>query len=201
MLKHPIATRTHVEPIEIAADGSIIVPPGDLDFLNGWKPTTEAAGKDVAESKRICKAINALMSQCWFNARRAIVKLDDYAEASYVEAWASVEYMPIEHGWIVRNGVIIDPTLPGDEMTYFPGLEFCGRAGIASFLNTPKGKKHKRTPFFHAFGWGGMQSPLSNRAMSKQWLCSRKSILGVSHEDYQQPTIVEPAREADDHRN
>jgi hypothetical protein len=130
------------------------------DFLQGWKPTTTAKTKEVEESRRVGKAIKAIPKQCWFNARKAIQKLDEYAGASLVEGWALIRgVMPIEHGWIARNGFIIDPTLPDDEMVYYPGLEFRGRAEIEHFLSIPQGKKCKKTPFFFAFGWGGMLSP------------------------------------------
>jgi hypothetical protein len=46
-----------------------------------------------------------------------------------------------------------------ETMSYFAGLEFQGRTGIEEFLSTPEGKKCKRSPFFYAFGWGGMKSP------------------------------------------
>jgi len=137
----------------------------DLDdltykFQYGWKPTSVATTKDIHESRRVGKAIRAISKQCWFNARKVILKSDDYAEASYIEGWALLACgFPIEHGWVVRSDKIIDPTLPDEGMTYYPGLEFRGRAEINGFLTTPEGKKCKRSPFFFAFGWGGMQSP------------------------------------------
>jgi hypothetical protein len=127
-------------------------------LLSGWQPTTLATMKDYAESARVSRKIRAGMSQCWFNARKAVMKLEDYANASYIEGWA-VFHLAVEHGWIVHNGKIIDPTLPDREGVYFPGLEFRGRQGIETFLATKEGKKCKRSPFFYAFGWGGMESP------------------------------------------
>jgi hypothetical protein len=70
----------------------------------------------------------------------------------------------IEHGWVVRNGKVIDPTLPDRNFAYFAGLEFQGRQGIQEFLQTPSGKKHKNDPFFLAFDWGGRKSPGYMRA-------------------------------------
>lgn len=137
----------------------------DEEFVLGWQPTSTATEKDLAESRRIAMAVKAVPSQCWFNARKAVLRLDDYAEASYVEGWAMVGgVLEIEHGWVVRGGRIIDPTLPEDHITYFAGLEFRGRAGIEEFLTTPQGKRCKNTPFFCAFGWGGHKSPSFARA-------------------------------------
>jgi hypothetical protein len=144
-----------LEPIHIGPDGTIVDrrSPEEIAFLHGWQPSSHATTKDVEESRRVRKAITALPKQCWFNARRAILKLKDYAEASLIEGWAIIGGgMPIEHGWIVRDGLIIDPTLPTDPIEYFPGLEFRGRAEIVGFLKTPEGKKCKKTPFFYAFG-------------------------------------------------
>jgi hypothetical protein len=123
------------------------------------------AQKDHAESKRVCRAIRAKLTQCWFNARKAIQRLDDYAEASYVEGWVVNEGGSlIEHGWIVSNGKVIDPTLPEAVAAYFPGLEFKGRSGIAEFLKTPRGKIHTKEPFHCGFGWGGKDSPSYQQA-------------------------------------
>jgi len=176
MHKNPNAIEAHIEPLEIADEGSIVAPLGDIDFLHGWQPTSVATGKDLAESQRTAKAIKAPAQQCWFNARKAIFKLEDYTEASYVEGWASCKGMPIEHGWIIRNGAVIDPTLPADDIIYFPGLEFPGRTGIEAFLATKEGKKCKRSPFFYAFGWGGMLSPTFRKCYEQAM-----ALLGKNH--------------------
>jgi hypothetical protein len=100
------------------------------------------------------------MKQCWFNARKVVMKLAEYAEASYVEGWAvSPEGAIYEHGWVVRDGKVIDTTLPDNDWVYSGGLEFKGRKEIEEFLQTPLGKKHKKDPFLYAFGWGGCESP------------------------------------------
>ena len=93
-------------------------------------------------------------------------KLDDYADALYVEGIACLNgYTPIEHGWVVRrDGSVIDPTFPAASGVYLPGLEFRGRSGIEVFLATSRGRKCRRSPFFYAFGWGGEHSPGMCRA-------------------------------------
>ncbi|WP_145275507.1 hypothetical protein [Tautonia plasticadhaerens] len=135
-------------------------------FYEGWQPLARPHLKDEAASRRLRSRIKAKPKLCWFNARKAIQKLDEYADASYVEGHIVLKdgFGPIEHGWIVRDGVIIDPTLPDSVGAYYPGLEFAGRSGIEEFLATPQGKACKRSPFFFAFGWGGMLSPGYRRA-------------------------------------
>lgn len=61
--------------------------------------------------------IRAVPRLCWLSARKVILKLDDYAEATYVEGWAfACHGMVIEHGWVVRDGLIVDPTLPDSRL-------------------------------------------------------------------------------------
>lgn len=137
--------------------------PEEQAFFQGWQPMMQATGKDFTESARVGRGIRAVPKRCWFNARRAVMQMADYADASYIEGWIVVPNMPFEHGWIVMDGRIIDPTLPNNPGVYFPGLEFQGRAGIETFLATAEGKKCKKTPFFYAFGWAGMKSPSFRR--------------------------------------
>jgi hypothetical protein len=161
MKKRIHMTRIAIPPLVINADGTVRddVSDEDKEFLQGWQPTTVGTAKDHAESDRVGRAIRAVIKQCWFNCRRAILKLDELANASYIEGWAILRGFPIEHAWIVHQDKIIDPTLPADEGLYFPGLEFQGRLGINEFLATAQGKECKKSPFLYAFGWGGMLSP------------------------------------------
>lgn len=106
----------------------------DAVFFDGWQATSQAAEKDVHESKRVAKRIRAVQKGCWFNARKAILKLDDYADASLIEGWVfRIGATAIEHGWIVKDGKVIDPTLCEKPIVYFPGLEFRGRKEIKEF--------------------------------------------------------------------
>ena len=157
--------------IVIGADGRIVAPPVDAEragFNARWAPATRPSGVAAAESARLARRIRAVPKQCWFNARRAVLRLDDYADAGYVEGLAVTRQgLIIEHGWVVRGELIVDLTLPGLVAAYFAGLEFPGRAGIADFLATPLGLGRERSPFFHAFGMFGRESPSFARARAE----------------------------------
>ena len=145
------------------------LPPDEKEWCRGWPPSEPwPASKDVAESWRVRNRVHAVPKQCWFNARKTVLMLDEYADSSYVRGWAILKCgMPIEHGWVVRGDTIIDPTLPEMVTRYFPGLEFQGRSEIVKFLTTPRGKKCGRSPCFFAFGWGGMHHPGMRRALEE----------------------------------
>ena len=55
----------------------------------------------------------------------------------------------IEHGWIEANGELLDPTLPYDDLTYFPGLRWSGQEGIARAFRIPKDKGTDDLPFLY----------------------------------------------------
>ena len=170
-----IATKASSSTIVIGANGRIVAPPINAEragFHARWAPATRPSGIDAAESARLARRIRALPKQCWFNARRAVLRLDDYAGAGYVEGLSVTrEGLIIEHGWVVRSGLIVDPTLPGLVAAYFAGLEFPGREGIADFLATSLGRGRERSPFFHAFGWFGRESPSFARARADAMAC------------------------------
>ncbi len=162
------------QPITILADGTIAPErhtDEERDFFECWQPVSPATGKDEQESERIGRKIRAVPKRCWFNARKVIQKLDDFVGASYVEGYAVSKrgWPPLEHGWVVKDGQIIDPTLPHSVGAYFPGLEFIGRAGIEEFLSTSQGRKCRKSPFMYAFGWGGLESPSMARACKESY--------------------------------
>lgn len=143
--------KTNPSDISIAKD--------QTEWCQRWQPV-EPFATDVDRTESLRLHQRAIPKQCWFNARWVIQRLPEYHEASYVEGWAMDEIgMAFEHGWIVKGGKIVDPTLPTQVTVYFPGLEVKGRKGIEEFLATAAGRKCKRSPFFYAFGWGGMQHP------------------------------------------
>lgn len=128
-------------------------------ILSGWEPSLCPAKKDVAESQRTAELIRARPQECYFNARAVLRSLPDYSDAAYVEGFIVADCsIPIEHGWIVRNGTIVDPTLPTDAVAYFPGLEFRGRQEVRDFLQTEHGRTSNSHPFHLAFGLNGFMS-------------------------------------------
>jgi hypothetical protein len=82
-----------------------------------------------------------------------------------VGEWAVLEGgLAVEHGRVVRDGNVIDPAVPDDAAVYFPASEFRGPSGIEQFLRTPRGRKRKTDPLYHAFGRGGKHSPSCRQA-------------------------------------
>jgi hypothetical protein len=169
-----------IRPIIIDCAGNVVQDFTDeeREFYQRWQPTSAVTGKNEAESHRVARKVHAALKQCWFNARKAIRRLPEYANATYVEGWAVCNSgMTIEHGWIVKDGMVVDPTLPTGVFAYFPGLGFHGRAGIEEFLNTPQGRECKKSPFFFAFGWGGSYSPSFHKSQEDAMAFVRKTFL------------------------
>ena len=109
----------------------------------------------------VCKTrLERKAGQCYWNAVRAILNVDGYQDADYVEGIAVSEEGSIqEHGWVERAGEIIDPTWLFHRY-YFPGLRFAGREGVAKAIMTiPPGHMYWGLPLFYRFGWAGCDSP------------------------------------------
>ena len=88
--------------------------------------------KDVFESKRVRRLVRARAQQCYRNAFQVILHVPEYEDAEYVEGMAVESHgLALEHGWVEKDGTIIDPTLPANELAYFPGLRFKGLRGLA----------------------------------------------------------------------
>lgn len=128
--------------------------------------------KDIAESMRVADVVHAVGQQCYRNAFRVIKNVPEYSKADYVEGIATFDKGGlIEHGWIEKEGVVVDPTLPQDELVYFPGLRFTGREGLKRAMRIPKPKVTQEiVPLFYRFGWGGRDSP----AMLASWAAAAR---------------------------
>lgn len=137
-------------------------------LVDSHGPTLAPSGKDFEASRRAKRLISAVPTACWFNARRLIEVVDEFADAALIEGYVvSVEEGTyFEHGWVVHRGMIIDPTLPDEDYEYFAGLEFIGRDSIATFdrVSLHDCRRTRDDPFFHAFGWGGVESPHMTKA-------------------------------------
>ncbi len=115
--------------------------------------------KNVQKSLRLAKdkRANVKKQQCYYNAFKAIQYVPEYAEAVYVEGIGVFrEGLQIEHGWIECDGEIIDPTLPSEDLLYYPGLRCEGQLGISKIMVATKSCG---VPFFYSFGWGGRDLP------------------------------------------
>ena len=140
-------------------------------FLSGWEPTSKTEETDTLESERVARIVGSEPNQCYWNARKVIRALPDYAEAFYVEGFVVTHEGAIfEHGWIVKDGKIVDPTIL-DDTTYFPGLEFQGSDQIREFLDTEWGSRANGRPFHKAFGTGGLESPHFKEAFQQARHC------------------------------
>jgi hypothetical protein len=116
--------------------------------------------KDVGESKRVGKRVQSKGNQCYRNAFQVVSCVLGYANAEYVEGIVVDESgMALEHGWVEKDGMIVDPTMPKEELTYFPGLRFKGLAGLAEALRIPKLEGTDDLPIFSRYGLGGIESP------------------------------------------
>jgi len=119
--------------------------------------------KDVEESRRVQKNkdVRAQPGQCFANAYRTVMFLPKFGDATYVEGFAvTPSGLCMEHAWVERDGRIIDPTLPDDDLVYFGGLRFNGAAELESaMLTIPKRPGCEDLPILYRFGWGGKDSP------------------------------------------
>jgi hypothetical protein len=139
--------------------------------------------KNIAESKRLKKAIRAKPKQCYANAWRAIETQEEYRDATYVEGAAVRDHvLVLEHGWIVREGEIIDPTLPDGDLAYFPGLQFEGRKGLEGTWRIPGLlESGLKLPVFYRFGWGGVASPEFRNAMVAAYRFAGHDLVAESY--------------------
>ena len=121
--------------------------------------------KDQKESVRVKRLVRSNPKQCYLNAARVVLTIPEYADADYVEGLAVLaKVMVIEHGWVEKDDVIIDPPLPHDGLQYFPGLRFRGQRGLAEAMKIPKPERTQDDfPVFYRFGWGGIKAPISEK--------------------------------------
>ena len=116
--------------------------------------------KDKTESARVRRLVRAKPRQCFRNAVRVVRYVPGYEKSDYVEGvTVSVNHTVTEHGWVERDGVIVDPTLPEDDLLYYPGLRFRGRQGISEAMRIPKPRDVEDLPILDRFGEGGCESP------------------------------------------
>ena len=141
--------------------------------------------KDKIESQRVGKLVRAKHKQCYYNAFHVVMNLPEYANADYVEGMAVFGGLPIEHGWVEKDGVIVDPTLPDRDGVYFPGLRYHGDRGLAEALRTPKPHRSwEDFPIFYRFGWGGVDSPEFRAALVAAYRYAGMEDMAKRYEEY-----------------
>jgi len=141
--------------------------------------------KDVAESKRTGRLVRAKRKQCYLNAFRVIQEVKEYAEGDYVEGAAVIGgVMVIEHGWVEKDEIVVDPTLPRDNIVYFAGLRCRGQRGIAEAMKIPKPSYSEHLPIFYRFGWGGIESPEFRVALAAAYRFAGIESLAKQYEDW-----------------
>jgi len=141
--------------------------------------------KNKEESNRVRKLIRAKPQQCYLSAFRVIQAIPEYADADYVEGMAVVDgVLPIEHGWVEKNGEIIDPTLPDDDLAYFAGLRFNGGLGLSKAIQIPKPDYCEDLPIFYRFGWGGIDSPEFRAACVDSYRHAGNDFMALRYESW-----------------
>jgi hypothetical protein len=150
--------------------------------------------KDVNESRRVRKLVRGRAQQCYWNAFQVVQRIPEYSDAEYVEGMAvNDDGLAIEHGWVERNGVIIDPTLPEDQLVYFPGLKFKGLHGLSEALRISKPEWSEDLPIFYRFGWGGVESPEFRSALIAAYRFNGLEDLARRYENYEVGKVGLPA--------
>jgi len=127
----------------------------------------------VAESLKLStdKRVGAMPQQCFYNSFKVLFYIPEYSEATYIEGMAILKgKLLLEHGWVEKDGEIIDPTLPDNDILYFPGLRFEGILGLSKALRIPKDGTED-FPIFYRFGWGGRDSPEFSAARETAQRC------------------------------
>ena len=82
--------------------------------------------KNVSESLRLKDEYGAQPKQCWYNSATLIAAIPG---AEYVEGYFAVEMrpdfkFPIEHGWLEKDGEVLDVTLAEDKGNYYAARRY-----------------------------------------------------------------------------
>jgi hypothetical protein len=107
--------------------------------------------KNVAESLRAAGLIQAEPGMCWRNATNVVYRIPEYSLATYVEGiviHSDRPTYPQEHGWVEREGEIVDPTLPDMDLIYFPALNWRGAMEVAAMEGQYGRLPYYRTPTY-----------------------------------------------------
>lgn len=142
--------------------------------------------KNIEESIRAGTHPKVLVEAgyCYANAFRAMLNVPEYHDADYVEGWAVYDGgFCMEHGWVEKDGEIIDPTWPDRDVTYFPGLRFHGWNNLLDAMKNLPGKTRKEhLPLHWRHGWGGCDSPEFSAAFQLA-TAHAQSLIASNEED------------------
>jgi len=129
-------------------------------------------------------AVGANGKSCWRNAFNALTCLPDLAGAEYIEGWAVMKRSRqiIEHGWLEKDGAVVDPTTPGQIEGYFAGLRFSaaqalqvferakGRLPLAFYLDCDLGDTVAHAAYEEAFeraqAWAGWEGAAADTVLT-----------------------------------
>ena len=87
--------------------------------------------------------------------------------------------------------MVIDPTLPHDDIVYFPGLRFTGGLGISEALRIPKEGWCEELPIFYRFGWGGIESPEFRSATIAAYRYAGMEDAAKRYEEWESRSLAE----------
>ena len=94
---------------------------------------------DKDDSKRLADEFDCQVKHCFYNAWKINIEESDY---KYYEGLVYAHGIPISHGWLVKDGKVIDPTLAvealGDNDRF--GTEYFGIEIPRSFSKVHKGQ-------------------------------------------------------------
>ena len=143
--------------------------------------------KNVSLSCAVGKSLPARPSECFYNAFRVVTELSEFNSATYVEGVAvDVSGSSIgDHGWVVNNDEIIDPTLPDRDLLYFPVLRVEGSKALQQSLrDTPRSDHH--LPLFWRLRDGGIRLPSIQMAWDELWAYSNGVLEEARQREAQQ---------------
>lgn len=176
-----------VQTAPVSADDRFEPPSGEVAADNqraDFSAEQKQLVKNVSLSQTLREKVGARPQQCFHNAYLVVANERDFINATYVEGIAvdKCGFIIGEHGWIVKEGEIIDPTLPDDDLLYFPVLQFEGHAALCRAMWEIPKRSEEDWPIMWRFGWIPGHLPERDRA----WQAAREysnSVIGGQADD------------------
>lgn len=93
----------------------------ELEFLS-MEEFVLAHGKIYTSTKLKTSVPFSTPHECYKNALELLYVSDEY---TYVEGYLSVCGVPIQHAWCVKDGLVVDPTIPNPDKDWeYMGVSF-----------------------------------------------------------------------------